>query len=317
MTTAVARRKSHKPAYLDMVNLVDRFITEADIKESSQKTYRRALAAFVEYVGEKPNMIDRVHILNYKKHLMGERGLKNTTAAGYLSAIRQLFEFLESEKLFPNIAKSIKSPKISTEFKKYELSATQARHLLESIPQTNTYNIRDYAIINLMLRTGLRDIEVHRANIGDIEDMPDGTVLKIQGKGRDAKDRLVILTPATLKPITELLSYMGDHSPELPLFISLSQQHYGHRLDPMSISRIVKRRLRAAGMDSKYYTAHSLRHTFATLARKAGVPLEKIQRSLGHGSITTTQRYDHMIDRFKDTAESAVDDVLIGGDYEN
>jgi len=290
--------------YLDMNRLIDIFIEEVDIKPKSQKTYRQALVQFVKYIGEKPNMIDRVDIINYKKSLF-KRGLKNTSVAVYIAAVRQLFEYLESAQIFPNIARNIKMPKIVKEFKRSDLTVKQVKELLGSIKLNTPYNIRDYAIINLMLRTGLRDIEVHRADIGDIEQREEATVLKIQRKGHDAKDKLVILRPATLKPIFKYLKGLDDHSPDNPLFISLSDQHYGHRLDPGSISRIVKTRLRKAGIDSKYYTAHSLRHTAATVALKAGAPIEKVKEMLGHESIDTTLLYTHM-NRFEDSAESAI-----------
>ena len=290
--------------YLDMNRLIDIFIEEADIKPKSQKTYRQALVQFVNYIGEKPNMIDRVDIINYKKSLF-KRGLKNTSVAVYIAAVRQLFEFLESAQIFPNIARNIKMPKIVKEFKRSDLTVKQVKKLLSSIKLNTPYNIRDYAIINLMVRTGLRDIEVHRADIGDIEQLEEATVLKIQQKGHDAKDKLVILRPATLKPILKYLKGLDDHSPDNPLFISLSDLHYGHRLDPGSISRIVKTRLRKAGINSKYYTAHSLRHTAATVALKAGAPIEKVKEMLGHQSINTTLLYTHM-NRFEDSAESAI-----------
>jgi site-specific recombinase XerD len=89
------------------------------------------------------------------------------------------------------------------------------------------------------------------------------------------------------------------------LFIALSDLHYGHRLATGSISRIVKSRLRKAGLNSKYYTAHSLRHTAATVALKAGASLEKVQEMLGHADINTTLMYTHF-DRFENSAEDAI-----------
>jgi len=86
------------------------------------------------------------------------------------------------------------------------LTVDDVSGLLGSIDRSTIEGKRDYALINLLIRTGLRTIETIRADVGDIRQASGETVLSVQGKGRDEKDELVILTPPSLNPIREYLT---------------------------------------------------------------------------------------------------------------
>ena len=88
------------------------------------------------------------------------------------------------------MAKGILPSKRQRAYRQEVLSPAQATSLLDSHQnEFHTKAIRDYPIDSLLLRTGLRTVEVTRANVGDIVWINGQRVLKVQSKGRDEKDQ--------------------------------------------------------------------------------------------------------------------------------
>lgn len=182
----------------------------------------------------------------------------------------------------------------------------QIKDLLDKINRATIQGVRDYAMLNLMLRTGLRTIVVIRADVGDIRQQSGEAVLWIHGKGRDAKDEFVLLTQDTLKPLYEYIQARGQAEDTRPLFVSMSDRNKNQRLTTRSIRRIVKEHLRDIHLDSDRLTAHSLRHSFATIALLNGAPLLQVKEAMRHNSIETTIVYAHAMDRVSNGAERYV-----------
>lgn len=165
---------------------------------------------------------------------------------------------------------------------------------------------RNYAIVNLMARTGLRVIEVARATMNDIRQESGETVLWVHGKGRTEKDDFVVLVQAAMEPIQEWLNAQTAVSPDAPLFPSLSRRNRGKHLTTCAISRIVKHAMRNVGIDSERLTPHSLRHTAVSLAIAGGASLAQAQAMARHTNPRTTMIYFHNFKRVKDAAEKCV-----------
>lgn len=161
-----------------------------------------------------------------------------------------------------------------------------------------------------MITGGLRTIEVIRANIDDLRALGDEMVLYIQGKGKDEKSDFIKITPPAEKAIRKYLKLRGKAEGTDPLFCSLSHNSTGERMTTRSISRIVKDRLIAAGLDSDRLTAHSLRHTAATLNLLNGGTLDETQQLLRHSKIDTTMIYAHHLDRAKNQSEQRIADAI-------
>lgn len=153
----------------------------------------------------------------------------------------------------------------------------------------------------LMVTAGLRTIEVSRADVADIIQQDGKYFLLVQGKGRTEKDAMVRITDGVYNLIQDYLNCRADDN--APLFGSISRRNKGERITTNSISRIVKTAMRRAGYDSKRLTAHSLRHTAATTALKAGATLRQVQQVLRHSSINVTTIYLHDLDRLNNNAE--------------
>lgn len=275
----------------DWRNLAASFISSQDISESSRKLYTRTLSQFfawVERERKELGSLTRTDVLEYKDSLQ-EANLSTLTISSYITAVRKFYEWAEGETLYPNIARGIKTPRRQQAFKKQHLTDAKSKELLEHF---QNQSIRDYAIANLILRTGLRTIEVVRANIEDITFRRERRILKVWGKGRLERDDFVVLSEKAYIPIKNYLAIARKGAkPGEPLFTSTSHQNYGERLSTKTISSICKDGLRAIGLDGKEFTAHSLRHTTAVAILKHGGQLTDVQSVLRHSSPVTSQIY--------------------------
>jgi integrase/recombinase XerD len=290
--------------------LVDSFILSQDVKQSSKDLYRRTLKQYFNWVTKKGyslSQIARPQLIEYKEDILGS-GMSSLTVGSYITSVRRFYEWTEANKFYPNVAKGIKSPKRKQQFKKQPLLPAQATGLLNYYQAKDS---RDYAIISLLLRTGLRTIEVIRANVGDITFKGSQRVLLVQGKGRDEKDNFVLLTDKTYKPIEEYLNNRIDQT-SAPLFTSTSNNSKGERLSTRTISYIAKEGLKAIGLNEKAFTAHSLRHTTAVNILRAGGSLETAQFTLRHSNPATTQIYTATLTeerRLQNSGEALIDSL--------
>jgi integrase/recombinase XerC/integrase/recombinase XerD len=289
--------------------LVDSFLEAQDVKLSSKLLYRRTLKQYFTWVEKKGYLLSQIarpQLLEYKEDLL-RSGMSSLTVSSYVTSVRRFYEWAEANKFYPNVAKGIKSPKRKQQFKKQPLLPSQATALL-SYYQDRA--LRDYAIVSLLLRTGLRTIEVIRASVGDITFKGSQRVLLIQGKGRDEKDNFVLLTDKTYKPIADYLASRGPLDRSEPLFTSTSNNSKGEALTTRSISHIAKEGLKAIGLDERAFTAHSLRHTTAVNILRAGGSLETVQFTLRHSNPATTQIYTATLNeerRLQNSGEALID----------
>lgn len=291
--------------------LVDSFIASQDVKESSKLLYRRTLKQYFNWVETKSYLLSEIarpQLLEYKEELLSSN-LSSLTVGSYITSVRRFYEWTEANKYYPNVAKGIKTPKRKQQFKKQPLLPAQATALL-SYYQDKA--LRDYAIVNLLLRTGLRTIEVIRANVEDITFKGSQRVLLVHGKGRDERDNFVLLTEKAYQPIAEYLATRGKVNSSEPLFTSTSNNSRGERLSTRSISYIAKEGLKAIGLDERAFTAHSLRHTTAVNILRGGGSLEQAQMTLRHSNPATTQIYTATLNeerRLQNSGEALIDSL--------
>lgn len=293
-------------------DLIANFVRDQDTKESSRKLYERTLKQYFNYVEEEGlqlNEILRHNILQYKDDLLA-RGLSSLTVSSYLTVVRKFYEWAEANKLYPNVAKGVKTPSRKRQYRKQPLNTKQAKALLQHIKTTNK---RDFAIVNLLIRTGLRTIEATGATIEDITYKGSKRVLLIKGKGRHDKDNFVILTDNAHKPLEDYLKERPQAQPQEPLFTSTSNNSRGEKLTTRTISKIVKEGLKAIGIDDKNYTAHSLRHTTAVNILRAKGSIEQAQKTLRHSNPSTTEAYTYTMDeerRLANSGEELIDKLF-------
>ena len=283
------------------------FLRSLDVSERSRATYTRSLKQFIGWLadtGRNTLQLQREDILAYKEYLQSSKSAYTVTL--YLTSVRKLYQYLESQKVYPDITRGIKGSKKPRGFRKDTLSQNQLREVLDSMELKSLEGQRDYAMFNLMARTGLRAIEISRALVGDIRQETGQPVLWIQGKGRDSKDDFVILTPEALEPIKSYLKARGRVKKDEPLFCSHSDRNRGEALTTRSVSRIIKQALRGVGLDDSRLTAHSLRHTAISLSIQGGASLQQAQAMARHSDSKTTLVYFHNLERISLGAEKFI-----------
>ena len=285
--------------------LYNRFIMYLDASPKTVETYSRAVRQFIKYIAERGiTQPTREDVIAFREDL--KTGHKPSTVQNYIIAVRLFFQWTEQEGLYPNVAQHVKGAKITKEHKKDYLASGQVKNVLAQIGRDTPQGRRDYAIFTLMVTGGLRDIEVHRANIEDLRTLGDATVLYLQGKGREDRAEYIKVPEAVERAIRDTLKDRENVTGDAPLFVSLSNNSKGQRISTRSVSGLVKKYLKLAGYDSDRLTAHSLRHTAVTLSLLGGNSLQEVQQFARHSNIATTQIYAHNLDRMKNKCESTI-----------
>lgn len=300
------------PVAVQDVTLVmfDRFVAYIDATDKTVQTYKRALRQFFYWIQrEQIRQPQREDVIRYRDELKKDH--KPATVQNYIVAVRLFFRWTAQEGLYPNIADGIKGAKIGRNHKKDPLTVRQAREILEQQRQREGLaGLRDYAILAAALTSGLRTVELQRANAEDLRPLGDKTVLYIQGKGHEERDEYVLITAPVEKAIRAYLKARGKLKKGAPLFASTSRNNNGQRMTTRSISRIVKNAFIAAGYDSDRLTAHSLRHTAGTLNLLQGGTLQETQQLLRHTNVNTTLIYAHNLERINSESEERISGAL-------
>ncbi len=241
------------------------------------KSYVNILDQFIRWLTVPLPEVTRKEIGAYVDHLLRKRRTPKTITC-HLQTIRLFFDYLMNEEgrsmVNPVIRISLRLPKPLPR----HLKDDQVRRLFDSIT-----DLRDRAMFMLMLRCGLRVQEVAELTIDAVE-YGRRQIFVFHGKG--AKDRVVYMSEDAR---SALLAYLAKRSSKTRgLFLV---QKGPMRGKPLSVRGIQKRIEYYARESRLNVSCHRLRHTMATQLLNADADLATIQDLLGHGQITTTQRY--------------------------
>lgn len=291
-----------------------RWTAYIDASPKTVETYSKAIKQFFIYLQNSGiTQPQREDIVAYREYLSQDH--KPTTVQSYLAAVKLFFQWTESEKgrcHYPNIAERVKGAKLDTEHKKDYLTTKQANKFLGAIDRSTLKGKRDYAMLSLMITTGLRTISVINANVEDVRTVGDATALFYRGKGHNEKAIYVKLAEPVEDAVRDYLKARGRADGKEPLFTSIANRNSGERMTTRSISRVAKEHLIEAGLESDRLTAHSLRHTAATLNLLNGGTVEETQQLLDHKNINTTLIYSHALERAKNNSEQRIAKAIFG-----
>lgn len=252
-------------------------LIERELCASTVAEYRRDLVRLCCYLdGRDPLGATPADVAGWLGEL-NEAGLQSNSRRRKLATVRAFYAWcVRLGYLRENPAASALPPKRRKPLPVY-LEQDAARLLLDAAAG----NVRDYAMLRLMLDCGLRVSEVCALRSCDLR----AGKLLVSGKGK--KQRWLPLPGPTLSAI---MAYRATISPETPaLFLS---QKGGH-LDRSAVWRMVKAYARAVGLPEEI-SPHKLRHTCATLLLDGGADIRAVQGVLGHSSIQTTEIYTHL-----------------------
>lgn len=257
--------------------------------------YMRAVRAFLRWVEARQVDLPRI-TPGMVGHYFNELQLAIPSKKVHLAAIRAFFDVLvQRHVLVLNPASSVRTERYSaTEGLTPEITVEQARHLLASIRLTSPIDLRDRAIIAVLIYTAARAGAVAKLRLRDFA--PEGAQHVLRFAEKNGKARTI---PCRHDLQGYLRDYMfvagneGQH-PALPLFRTATKQgrFTDRAVSGIDICRMVKRRLVLAGGLPSNITAHSMRSCTATDLLLQNVPLEDVQYLLGHADARTTRLYD-------------------------
>ena len=236
-------------------------------------------------------------IYDFLLYTDSERENQTAAKARKLAAIRALYKFLVNKRGYmeDSPAANIDSPKKKKALPKF-LSLEEARALLSAVlnDTESPHRERDFCMITLFLNCGMRVGELVGINLQDID--TELRSLRVLGKGN--KERIIYLNEACREALRGYLAVRKSEKyikcTDKALFISNRMA----RLSIQGVQVTVQKYLRMAGLESKHYSVHKLRHTAATLMYQSGaVDIRVLKDILGHEQLNTTQIYTHVSNR--------------------
>ena len=286
------------------------WLKSADIAPTSQETYRNGIDRFANWIVDNQHPVSTRTILAWREMLA--ETYKPATINVWLSSVRSFMTWLvENSIVDVNPGASVKGATrrgMAQKHKRDALSSAEMRSVIEQIDAETVAGKRDMGIVALMAFCALRQIEVQRASVGDLQTRGGRRILWVQGKGHREKDDYVVLPPIVEDVLNNWLAAhpTARTSPDEALFCSLSRRNYAKPMTTRSIRRIVTAAFSAAGIVGDSKTTHSLRHSAITSAIKNGAPITSVQAMARHTNINTTMIYFHEVERTENPAEDFV-----------
>jgi integrase/recombinase XerD len=254
------------------------------------EAYRRDLIALGRWFDDHHLDIAKVReedLEHYFNELRDHQRSLNTVARSTAS-VRGLFAYLVDEGQLPlDPSARLRGGRRGRTLPK-PLSEREIIALLDSIPRTSAFDLRDRALLELLYGTGARVSEVVGLNLHDLDF--DEELILLTGKG--SKQRLVPIGRALNAALRDYLGPGGRSS--LLSSKKGTRVFLNSRSGPLTrqgIDLIVHKRAQVVNIDRKRISAHVFRHSCATHMLAHGADIRVVQELLGHASIATTQLY--------------------------
>jgi len=282
--------------YLDML------AAERGSGANTLAAYRRDLEDFSRFLGDVGRSVATAKTDDLRAYLaeLSRRGMRVTTVARRLSAIRQLYRFLYAEgRRGDDPAAVLEGPKRERTLPK-TLTLAEVDALLRAAGKIDPKaalpaqlrSARLSCLLEILYATGLRVSELVALPMSAAR--KDTRVIAVRGKGN--KERLVPLNEAAKRAMAAYLNLLAQSDRDARskwLFPSFGES--GH-LTRQHFARELKALAGAAGLRPAQVSPHVLRHAFASHLLHNGADLRVVQTLLGHADISTTQIYTHVLE---------------------
>lgn len=268
-----------------------------DITETTKEDYLSRLPMFLGFV--KRNGVTRDLLLDYKQYLRSRTDLGISSKNKYLAVARvTLRELHRCGAISADLSLGVKSFQQSTKHKVQGLNEEEVAKIGEYLrtAESSFKIVRLRALVALLLFQGLRQIEICRLDVEDVDLAND--VIKVLGKGHDDKEPL-FLHPQTAKALRMYLKQ--SHVKDGPLFTSLLGQKQGKRLSTRGLRSIIQGLFRELGIQR---TVHGTRHFFTTrLLQEYGGDVTSVARFTRHNSLEMLMIYNDEVSLGQNTAK--------------
>lgn len=280
--------------YISLDNFISEIKNTKNLSDKSIKAYRSDIIDYITFNNNCSTKIDSNNILLYINSLKTLKQLKDTTIRRKIISLKLFTTYLYENsfidtypfyKLKFKYKKEYRLPKtLSIEEVKKLLNSTIYSLSSKSSSFKKFESIRDIAIIDLLISTGIRIGELSSIKLEDIN-LYDKTIL-IHGKGR--KQRFIYIS--SNDTFNNIIKWLNLRSKSLCNVDNLFINRYGNSLSIYGIEDIFYKYRDIANINSSA-TPHYLRHTFATNLLSNGADIRSVQEILGHSNISTTEIY--------------------------
>ena len=244
----------------------------------TQEAYIEAMIRMGKYCGHRLDTCTGEEVQAYLLHMVKDRHLSYSTMNQAACAARFLYEVVLGRAREDFVIPMAKTPATQPEL----LARKQIVQLFDACR-----NPARRMLLQTIYATGLRVSEACALRVADIDSAPDRMCIRVVA-GKGGRDRYTLLRPTLL---TLLRDYARSHKPREWLF-------YGSDVTSGVSITTAQRTYQGARHRARIMKSggiHTLRHCFATHLLEGGVDLFTIQKLLGHGYISTTSRYLHLI----------------------
>lgn len=281
-----------------MADLIEDFLdmmtAEVGAAQNTIEAYRRDLQQFTtEYGSRKMSELNDEDIARYLQ-LLSRKSYSPKTIARKLSALKDFFKFLYTEKLInDNPTANIIAPKQEKPLPKF-LTEEEVRRLLETAAAGEKLADKRMAVmLELMYACGLRVSEL----VGLPENCINFDKRQILVRGKGNKERLLPIAKAACDAVLEYLTFRDSfiRGGRKSIWLFPSKTAKGGHMTRGAFSIDLKALAVKAGISPEKVFPHVLRHSFATHLLNRDADLRSVQKLLGHEDIGTTEIYTHIL----------------------